>query len=133
MLQLDRQRSLVVVAAAVAAALALTSGAFAAGGLSGTYTTTIKTPAQLKGKWALTLAQGGSYTVAVNGQPVARGKYTSTAKTITFAHERGSGCTGAGTYAWTKSGKTVTFSRKRESGSCQARAAVLAHRFTQVR
>lgn len=128
----NRQWSLVVVAVIVAA-LALSSVAPAAGGLSGTYKTTIKSPAQLKGSWVLTLAQGGSYTVAVNGQPVARGKYTSTAKTITFDRERGSGCTGAGTYAWKKSGKTVSFTRKRETASCQARAAVLAHRFTQLR
>jgi hypothetical protein len=53
-------------------------------------------------------------------------------KTITFARERGSACTGAGTYAWKKAGKVVTFVRKRESASCQARAVVLAHRFTQV-
>ena len=128
----NRRWSLVVVAVIVAA-LALSSVALAAGGLSGTYKTTIKSPAQLKGSWVLTLAQGGSYTVAVNGQPVARGKYTSTAKTITFDRERGSGCTGAGTYAWKKSGKTVSFTRKRETASCQARAAVLAHRFTQLR
>jgi hypothetical protein len=115
------------------AALAISSVAFAAGGLSGTYTTTIKSPAQLKGKWVLTLAQGGSYAVALNGQTVARGKYTSTAKTITFDRERGSGCTGAGTYAWSKSGKTVSFTRKRESASCQGRAAVLTHRFTRLR
>ncbi len=101
--------------------------------MSGTYATTIKSPAQLKGKWVLTLAKGGVYTVAVDGQTVARGRYTSTAKTITLDRERGSGCTGAGTYAWKKSGKTMTFTRKRESASCQARALVLGHRFTQVR
>ena len=81
----------------------------------------------------MTFAQGGSYTVAVNGQAVARGKYTSTAKTITLDREQGSGCTGAGTYAWKRSGKTMTFIRKRETSSCQARALVLGHRFTQVR
>ena len=125
-------RSLAVVGMVIAA-LAASSVAPAAGGISGTYTTTIKSPAQLKGRWVLTFAQAGSYTVALNGQPVARGKYSSTAKTITFVRERGSGCTGVGTYAWSRSGKTVSFTRKRESSSCQARAAVLAHRFTQVR
>ena len=133
MLHVERRRSFVVVVAALAAAIVMSSVALAAGGLSGTYTTTIKSPAQLKGRWVLTYAQGGSYTVAVNGQVVARGKYTSTAKTITLYHEQGSGCTGAGTYDWKRSGKTVSFSKKRESASCQARAVVLAHRFTQVR
>ncbi|MGH3077271.1 MAG: hypothetical protein ACRDPZ_03715 [Gaiellaceae bacterium] len=129
-MQSSRSRALAVVAVAV---LAMSSVALAAGGLSGTYATTIKSPAQLKGKWALILAKGGTYTVAVNGQPVARGRYSSTATTITFDRERGSGCIGAGTYAWKKSGTTVTFVRKRESASCSARATVLSHRFTQVR
>jgi len=115
------------------AALAISSAAVASGGLPGTYQTTIKSPAQLKGTWALTFAKGGAYTVRLNGQTVARGSYSTTATTLTFLRERGSGCIGTGTYAWKKSGKTVTFTRKRESSSCQARATVLAHRFTQVR
>jgi hypothetical protein len=98
----------------------------------GTYRTTIKSPAQLKGTWSLALAKSGRYSVSVNGQSAARGTYSSTATTITFAHERGSGCTGKGTYAWKKSGTTVTFTKQRESASCQARATVLAHRFTQA-
>ena len=113
--------------------LAVSSVALAAGGLAGTYSTTVKSPAQLKGKWAITFAKGGSYTVTWNAETVARGRYASTATTITLDRERGSGCTGAGTYAWKKSGKTVTFTKKRESASCQARALVLSHRFTQVR
>ena len=133
MLHVERRRSLVVLVAAVAAAIAVSSVALAAGGLSGTYATTIKSPAQLKGRWVLTFAHGGSYTVAVNGQAVARGKYTSSAKTITLDRERGSGCTGAGTYAWKRSGKTISFVRTRETSSCQARALVLGHRFTLVR
>jgi hypothetical protein len=118
---------------AVVAALAASSIALGAGSLQGTYTTTIKSPAQLKGTWALVFAKGGTYTVKVDNQPIARGNYSTTATTITFVRERGSGCSGAGTYAWKRSGKVVTFTRKRESSSCQARATVLAHRFTQVR
>jgi hypothetical protein len=130
-MHVDRQRTLLATAVAVFAALALSPGASAAGGISGTYTTTVKSPAQLKGRWVLTLAPGGSYTVAWNGQAVARGRHTSTAKTITLDREQGSGCSGAGTYAWKRSGQTVSFTKKRESGSCQARAVVLSHRFTQ--
>jgi hypothetical protein len=120
-------------AGVVVLALGVSSVALAAGGLPGTYTTTVTSPAQLKGKWTLALAKGGSYTVAMNGHALARGKYKATARTITFDRERGSGCTGAGTYAWKKSGNLMTFVRKRESASCQGRAAVLAHRFRQVR
>ena len=119
--------------AGVAALVLGVSVAAAGGGLPGTYTTTISSPAQLKGKWSLTFAKGGAYSVRLNGEVLARGKYTATAKTITFDREQGSGCTGAGTYAWKKSGKRMTFARKRETLSCQARAAVLGHRFTQVR
>ena len=125
-------RNVTLLVAAIVA-LAMSSVALAAGGLSGTYATTIKSPAQLKGKWVITFAKGGSVTVAVNGETVARGSYRSTATSITLDRERGSGCTGAGTYAWKKSGKYVTFTRKRESASCQARALVLSHRFTRVR
>lgn len=125
-------RYLTLVLVAIAA-LATSSVALATGGLPGTYKTTVTSPAQLKGKWSLTFAKGGTYTVAFNGQTVARGRYASTATTITLDRERGSGCTGAGTYAWKKSGKTMTFVRKREAASCQARAVVLGHRFTQVR
>jgi len=128
---MNSSRCLVLLVAAVAA-LALSSFAVAATGLSGTYRTTIKSPAQLKGTWSIAFAKGGTYAVAVNGQPVARGTYRSTAATITFTRERGSGCAGVGTYGWKKSGKVVTFTRKREASSCQARATVLAHRFTQV-
>ena len=122
--------ALVVAVAAVAAA---SSVALAASGLVGTYSTTVKSPAQLKGKWAIAFAKGGSYAVTLNGETVARGRYTSTASTVTLDRERGSACTGAGTYSWKRSGKTMTFIKKREAASCQARALVLSHRFTQVR
>jgi hypothetical protein len=117
---------------AAVTALALSSVAVASDGPSGTYKTTIKSPAQLKGAWALTFTKGGTYTVVWNGQPAARGSYSSTSTTITFLRERGSPCTGRGTYAWKKSGKVLTFTRNRDAPSCQARAAVLAHRFTHV-
>ena len=139
MMHTKRYRSLAVVALVIAAlttssvALAASSVARASSALTGTYTTTIKSPADLKGRWVLTLARGGSYTVQLNGQLVARGKHTSTAKTITLDREQGSQCTGAGTYAWKRSGKTLSFTKKREAASCQGRALVLAHRFTQVR
>ena len=126
-------KSLRMSLAVAIAMLAVSSVALAAGGPVGTYSTTIKSPAQLKGTWAITFAKGGAYAVSVNGETVARGRYASTATTITLDRERGSGCTGAGTYAWKRSGKTVTFTKKRESPSCQARALVLSHRFTQVR
>ena len=130
---MKRKRTRFALAGVVVVALGVSSVALAAGGLPGTYTTTVKSPAQLKGKWAITFATGVTYSVAVNGETVARGKYSATAKSVTLFREQGSGCTGAGTYAWKKSGKTVSFTRKRESASCQARAMVLTHRFTQVR
>ena len=53
-MQSSRSRALAVVAVA---ALAMSSVALAAGGLSGTYATTIKALPRLKGKWALILAR----------------------------------------------------------------------------
>ena len=125
-------RHVALFVAALVAALALSAVALAAGGVAGTYATTIKSPAQVKGKWVLKLAKGGTYTVALNGKRLARGTYSATATTITLRESAANGCGGSGTYAWKKSGKTLTFVRKREAASCQGRAAVLAHRFTQV-
>ena len=113
----------------VAVALGLSSVALAAGGVTGTYTTTIKSPTEVKGKWAITFGKTGAYVVALNGKAMARGKYSVTATTITLREP--AGCGGTGTYAWKRSGKFLTFTRKHESASCQARAAVLTHRFTR--
>jgi hypothetical protein len=126
------RRNVFALAGAVVTALALSSIALAAAaGVDGTYATTIKSPAELKGKWVLTFSKGGTYKVALNGKALARGTYSATAATITLREP--SGCGGSGTYAWKRSGKTMSFARKREAPSCQIRAAVLAHRFTQVR
>lgn len=117
----------------VVVALGVCSVALAAGGVVGTYATTIKSPPELKGNWVVTFAKSGSYAVALNGKPLARGTYSATATTITVREGADRGCGGSGTYAWKKSGKTLTFVRKRESASCKERAVVLEHRFTQVR
>jgi hypothetical protein len=114
-------------------ALVLASAALASGGLAGKYSATISSPPQIKGKWTLTLAKSGVYTVALNGKVGARGRYSSTATTITFREPESTGCGGSGTYAWKKSGSTLTFIRKRESPACRPRALILAHRFTKVR
>ena len=121
-------------AAVTVGALVVSSFALASGGVVGTYTTTITKSNHLNGKWVLVLTKSGTYTVSQNGNGLARGSYTATATTLIFAHERDSGCTGAGTYAWTKTGKTMTFVVKHEHSSCGARAEILGrHRFTQVR
>ena len=88
-------------------------------------------PAQIKGKWVLTFANGGTYKVALNGQLLARGTYSATATTITLREPAGNGCGGSGTYAWKRSGKRLRFTRITESPKCAARAAVLAHTFSQ--
>ena len=123
------------VALSVAAVMAVvvSSSAFAGGGITGTYATTIKSPAQLKGRWVLTLVKGGTYKVALNGEPLARGTYSTTATAITFRESAVAGCGGTGTYGWKKSGTTLTFTRKRESPKCPERAVVLRHTFTQLR
>jgi hypothetical protein len=114
-------------------ALVFCSAALAGGGLAGKYRTTITSPAELKGKLTLTLAKSGVYTVALNGEVGARGRYSATATTITFREPASTGCGGSGTYSWRKSGSILQFIRKTESRRCQMRAVVLAHRFTQMR
>ena len=123
----------VILVAVVVGALAASSAALAAGGVTGTYKTTIRDSGHLNGKWLLALAASGTYTVSMNGEALAKGKYSATATTITFSHEVDSGCSGRGVYAWKQSGKTMAFTRKRESASCNARAAVLGYRFTRMR
>lgn len=122
-----------MLAAAVAGALVVSSVALAAGGVVGSYSATIKNSNHLNGKWVVAFSEGGTYTVAQNGNTLARGKYSATATTITLFREPASGCMGSGTYAWKRSGKVITFTRKREHASCGARAEILARRFTQAR
>ena len=125
---------LVIAAASLVATLAVSSVALAGGTLAGKYTTTIKSPSQLKGTWILSLAKGGTYTVVDNGQPLIRGRYATTGSRITFGHETGNGaCAKTGTYTWKKSGKTLRFTRVSESPVCSGRSGVLAHTFTQQR
>ena len=127
-----RMRQLAV-AGSIVAALALSSVALAGGTLAGKYKTTIKSPAQFKGTWILTLTKRGAYVVD-NGQILIRGRYSTTGSRITFGHETGDGaCAKSGTYTWKKTGKTLKFTRVSESPVCSGRSGVLAHTFTEQR
>jgi hypothetical protein len=109
-------------------------GANAGGTLAGKYRTTIKSPAEFKGTWVLTLAKGGTYTVVHNGQILVRGKYSATRSRITFGHETGNGaCAKSGIYTWKKTARTLKFTRVSDSPLCSGRSGVLAHTFTQRR
>jgi hypothetical protein len=120
-------------AASLVAMLALSSAALASGTLAGKYTTSIKSPAQLKGTWVLKFAKSGNYTVD-NGQLLIRGRYSTNGSRITFGHESGDGaCAKSGTYTWKKTGRTLKFTRVSESPACSGRSGVLAHTFTQQR
>ena len=118
----------------VVVALAVSSVALGAGGIAGSYATTITSPADIKGTWVLAFAKGGTYRVKYNGDWVAHGTFTATPTTITFRESAEEGCGGTGTYGWKQAGRTLTFTRKREVQKCEVRAAVLIrHRFTRVR
>jgi hypothetical protein len=128
------QMKQLALAASVVAALALSSAALAGGTLAGKYTTTIRSPAHLRGTWVLNLAKGGTYTVVDNGQLLVRGKYSTTGSKVTFGHETGNGaCAKSGTYTWKKTGKTLTFTRVHDSPACSGRSGVLSHTFTEQR
>ena len=119
------------VAGVVALVLGVCSAAVAAGGLTGTYQAKIKSPAQIKGTWGLTLKPNGVYVVSMNGKSVASGRWSATATTITFREPEG--CGGTGTYAWKRTNAVLRFTFKREDPRCQTRRAVLTHPFAQVR
>ena len=124
-------RTGLAIVALVTVALTASSVAFAAATLTGKYATTIKSPSPLKGSWVLSLTKAGTYTVALNGEVLAGGKYSATGSTITFGRETAGGCPKSGKYTWKKSGKTLTFTRISESATCSARSAVLSRTFTQ--
>jgi hypothetical protein len=108
----------------------------AGGTLAGKYKTRIKSPAEFKGTWVLTIAKGGIYSVANNGpnQVLIHGRYSATGSKITFGHETGNGaCAKSGTYTWKKTARTLKFTRLSDSPSCTGRSGVLAHTFTQQR
>ena len=98
MLHVERRRSLVVAVAAVAAAIAVSSVALAAGGVAGTYAATIKNSNHLNGKWVLVL-KGGAYTVAQRRQYARTQGSTHSATATTIASSLASpasGCAGSG-------------------------------------
>ena len=110
-------------------ALALPSVVLAGRNLPlGKYTTSVKTPARLKGIWVLNFMKGGKYTITDNGVAVVRGHFTSTSR-IYLSNETGpAACTQFGVYAWKRAGKTLRFTKV--SDPCVGRAAVLGHTFT---
>ena len=120
----------IALASAVAAVLAASSVALGAGGPLGTYKSTIKSPAQIKGTWSVSFKKNGVYAVSLNGRSLARGTWSATATTITLREPNG--CGGTGTYSWKKSGRVLRFTRKSEAAGCEIRAAVLRHPFAQV-
>jgi hypothetical protein len=58
--------------------------ALASGSLSGTYRTTVTTPASLKGTWSFKFAHGRDSQL-LNGKEVANGTYTISGSTVKFA------------------------------------------------
>jgi hypothetical protein len=129
-----KRRLVLATAVVIIAACGLATVALgAAGGVSGTYTTTITKPQMLKGRWTLAFAKGGTYKVILNGRTLGRGTYSATATTVTMREPAGHGCGGSGTYAWRKSRTTMRFTRKREAASCHIRSTVLARPFRVVR
>ena len=152
-----------MLAACGSSASSLTSTAtlaLASGSLSGTYRTTVTTPASLKGTWSFKFAHGRDSQL-LNGKEVANGTYTISGSTVKFADpaipmgavspsSSGSSttlpagapslpsgattptvCKTPGSYVVTISGETLTF--KKISDPCNApRAQLLSHTFTKA-
>jgi hypothetical protein len=121
-----------VIGASIAAALMMSSTAFAGGTLVGKYSTKIANPASLKGTWVLNFAAGGTYTVSDNSHVVIHGKYSTAGSTVSLSHETGpAACARTGKYSWKRTGKTIKFTRVSDS-TCAGRSGVLSHTFTQT-
>jgi hypothetical protein len=117
-----------VVGVAMVALLALSAGAFAAGGLSGKYQTKIAS-GPLKGTVTLRFAKSGTYTVK-GAFGTITGKSTFSGSTVTFGAEHGSSCTRAGKYRFKLTGKTLKF--RKVSDACSDRAGILARTFAKA-
>jgi len=116
--------------AATAAVLALmpVALAVAAGGPSGTYTTTITKPAILKGTYRLTFTPGHMVLVLPGGK-VRRGTDTIFGSTIRF-RLRGGLCRRPGTYKFTLSASSVTFTKVMDA--CTRSVVFTAHPWTRA-
>ncbi len=128
-----------VCAVAVVALLGLASVALAAGGLSGTYKTTIKNdPAlggALNGTWVVKLSKSHGYSGTQNGKLIVKGRATISGNTVTFKDSSGPGkCPGTGKYRFKLSGKKLKLTVISDSNSaCVGRKDVLTHgAFTKV-
>ena len=103
---------------------------------SGTYQTTIKEPASLKGVWRIEF-HAGTDTDYLNGTKVASGTYTISGSTITFAQPAvpaGSAqtCQTPGTYTFRLPGRTLTFTKI--SDPCNSvRSEILSHVYIHIR
>ena len=128
-------RRLAVAAVGICASAGLAGPAVAAGGLSGSYATTIKGDkslhGSLNGRWVLSFAKAGTYTVADNGKIVIRGRFTTTGSTVGFGHETGpASCPTPGRYSFKLTGRTLRL--KRLSDACTGRIGVLGHPLTKT-
>lgn len=121
--------------AAVLAVFALAPAALAAGTLTGTYKTTIKSSqfgGHLNGKWKLKLTSG-HYKAWQNGKLIVKGSDTVTPKTVSLTDTGGPGkCTGTGVYKYSLRHDKLTFSRVSDGKSCAGREFVLKHTFHKV-
>ena len=124
------------ITASVAAALALSSAALAAGTLSGTYKTKITGTAlggSLNGTWTIKF-KSGNYTVTDEGIAVVHGKYSIKGTKITLNDKSGKdACPGPGIYKFKPTGKKLKFTRVSDPNeNCIGRVTVLAGSYTKV-
>jgi hypothetical protein len=102
---------------------------------SGTYQTTIKNPASLKGVWRIVF-HARTDTDLLNGNKVASGRYRISGTSITFAQPAvPSGapetCRTPGKYTFRLSGKRLRFTKV--SDPCNSvRSELLSHRFIHL-
>jgi hypothetical protein len=126
-----------IIASSILVALIVATVAFAAGTLSGTYTTKITGKGAntlngaLDGTWTIKI-KNGKYTVKLGSKAEVNGNYAIKGSTISLTDTGGPGkCKGTGKYKFKISGKSVTLTKVKDAKGCAARADVLAHKLTK--
>jgi hypothetical protein len=126
-------KKLAIAAAVIAAAVP--SVAIAAGGLSGTYKTTVHTTAlggALNGTWKIKFTSNG-YMVSFGGKVVVSGRNAYNGPRIVFNDTSGADkCSGSGVYTYKLTGNKLTFTKVSDTQSCIGRQLVLKGTLTKV-
>ena len=117
------------VAVSIVAVMAFAGAALASATFTGTYRTTITTPAAVKGTWTLDFKANGSVTVSHNGQVTAN---HPSVKGSTLTAPGGQNCPTVGTYKIKRAGNKLTFTVIKDTCTMGRKLILPGHTWTKV-